>query len=192
MKTKTVFENSPLKLIRAASSNGPGAPGNSSFIGMGMTPGSFKKAALLLTCLLGAWVMRADIVQNSIDPFDQEIQVDCDGDGNPEDVLDVSGDLHTLVTETTDQAGGVVDTLHFQPVNVSAVGLLTGDTYRAVGLTRETDIVVDPNQTTTFVNNFYMIGQKSGIKYLVHETAHVTVVDGEVVVSFDHATVSCL
>ena len=68
---------------------------------------------------------------------------------------------------------------------------MTGDTYRAVGLTRESVTLNGDNVTDTFVNNFYMIGQRSGIKYLVHETFHLTIVDGQPIVSVDHAEVRC-
>ena len=151
---------------------------------------SLRTAAVLLTCLLGIWVTRAAIQQNAIVSFTQEVQINCNPN-ETNDVLELSGNLHILITETTDKAGGVVDTFHFQPVNVSAVGTITGDTYNAVGLTRQTSSVSGANATTTFVNNFYMIGQKSGIKSLVHEVAHVTMVGGEVVVTFDKATASC-
>jgi xylose isomerase len=149
-------------------------------------------ATLFLTFLLGIAAARAGVVQNSIDPMEQEVLIDCDEDGIPEDVLELSGDLHTLITETDNKAGGVTFTAHFQPVNISAVGSLTGDTYRAVGLTRSTDVILGDHKTFTFVNNFYLIGQRSGIKYLVHETFHVTVVGGEVVVILDHADTRCL
>src|SRR6476660_9286831 len=117
---------------------------------------SLRTAAVLLTCLLGIWVTRAAIQQNAIVSFSQEVQINCNPN-ETNDVLELSGNLHILITETTSKAGGVVDTFHFQPVNVSAVGTITGDTYNAVGLTRETDTVAGPNATTTFVNNFYMI-----------------------------------
>ena len=77
-------------------------------------------------------------------------------------------------------------------MNVSAVGSTTGDTYRAVGLTRGTDTTSGDNTTGTFINNFYIIGQKSGTKYLIHETYHVTVAGGELVVEVDNASTRCL
>ena len=90
-----------------------------------------KTAALLLAFLLGC-ATRAEVVQNSVDHFELEVVIDCDGDGNPEDVLELSGDLHTVITETQTKQGGIITTAHFQPVNLSTVGVLTGDLYRAV------------------------------------------------------------
>jgi hypothetical protein len=153
---------------------------------------SFQTASILLTSLLlGIGATRAETVQNSFDPFTQEVFIDCDGNGTPEDVVELSGVLHILITETHSKSGGSVFTTHFQPVNVSAVGSLTGDTYRAVGLTRSTDALHGADEAYTFVNNFYIIGQRSGIKYLLHETFHLTVVNGEAVVQLDHFDVRC-
>ena len=151
---------------------------------------TLKTTAVLLACLLSG-ATRAGVVQNSIDHFDLEVIIDCDGDGTPEDVLELSGDLHALITET-DTKSGVITTGHFQPVNVTAVGLLTGTVYNAVGLTRSTDVVSGDNETFTFVNDFYMIGRNSGIKSLFQEVFHVTVLNGDVVVLLDHLSSRCL
>ena len=60
---------------------------------------SFNIPALLLTCALGiCGPARGAIVQNSIDPFELETAIDCDGDGTPEDVIDLVGNLHTLIS----------------------------------------------------------------------------------------------
>jgi len=126
-----------------------------------------------------------------VDHFELEVIIDCDDDGIPEDVLELSGDLHTVITETQTKQGGVLTTAHFQPINVSTIGTLTGDLYRGVGLTRSTDVVINDNETFTLVNNFYMVGQKSGIKSLFQEVFHVTVVNGEVVVTLDRVSNRC-
>jgi hypothetical protein len=152
---------------------------------------TFKMGGLVVGGLLSVWLARAAVQENDIVPMDQLVEINCNGDSVPEDVLELVGDLHVLTTQTVDKAGGVHTTVHFQPVNVSAVGELTGDTYRAVGLTRESVTLKGDNVSDTYVNNFYMIGQRSGIKYLVHETFHLTIVNGNVVVSFDHSDVRC-
>ena len=54
-----------------------------------------------------------------------------------------------------------------------------------------TEIIGGPFQLT-FVNNFYIIGQGSGYRYLGHETFHVTLdADGNVVVLHDSAFLTC-
>jgi len=150
-----------------------------------------KTAVLLLTCLLGTSATRAGIIANTTEPFEQAVFIDCDEDGIPEDVLLLSGDLHILITQTSNKAGDTVVTDHFQPVNVSGVGLITGDTYRAVGLTRDSDAIQGDHESFTFVNNFYMIGQKSGIKSLIHNTFHITMVGGEVIATVDNSFTTC-
>jgi hypothetical protein len=150
-----------------------------------------KSVVGLFTCLVGICLAPGEVLQNSIDPFETAVFIDCDEDGIAEDILYLTGDLHTLVTQTVNKRGGVTFTTHFQPVNVSAVGLLTGDTYRAVGLTRSSEVFREDHAVFTLVNNFYMIGQKSGIKSLIHETLHGTVVGGEVKVLQDHFEARC-
>jgi hypothetical protein len=153
---------------------------------------TFKILALLAIASLALCLARAGVVDNFIEPLDLEVEVDCDGDLTPEDIIQLSGGLHVLATETTDKSGGFHTTFHFQPVNVSGVGTLSGDTYRAVGLTRGSVTLSGDNVSDTFVNNFYMIGKKSGIKFLVHNTIHVSMVDGEVIVEIDNSETRCL
>ena len=147
--------------------------------------------ALLAIAPLGVNVARAGVVDNIIIPLEFPVEVDCDGDGTPEDVLALSGELHIVITETTDKNGGVHTTFHFQPVNLSGIGMISGDTYRAVGITRGSTTLTGDNVSDTFVDNFYMIGQKSGIKYLAHNTIHVTLVDGEPIVEVDNSEIRC-
>ena len=52
---------------------------------------SLQTASILLTSLLGICAARAETVQNSFDPFTQEVWIDCDGNGIPEDVVELSG-----------------------------------------------------------------------------------------------------
>ena len=147
--------------------------------------------ALLATASLGLNSARAGVLDNLIIPLELTVPVDCDEDGTPEDVLELSGELHVLVTETTDRNGGVHTTFHYQPVNVSGIGMISGDIYRGVGISRGSTTLTGDNVSDTFVDNFYMIGQKSGIKYLVHNTIHVTVVDGEIIVEVDNSEIRC-
>ena len=152
---------------------------------------TLKRLALLVIASLGLNVARAGVVDNLIIPFEFTVEVDCDEDDTPEDVLELSGELHILHTVATDKTGGVHPTFHFQPVNLSGIGMISGDTYRAVGITRGSTTLTGDNVSNTFVNNFYMIGQRSGIKYFAHSTAHVTVVEGEIIVGVDHSEIRC-
>ncbi len=147
--------------------------------------------ALLAAASLGLNAARADVLATYIIPIEVTVPVDCDGDGTPEDVLQISGEFHVLVSKTIDENGGVHTTFHYQPVNISGTGMISGDTYRGVGITRGSTTLTGDNVSDTFVDNFYMIGLKSGIKYLAHNTIHVTIVDGQPIVQVDHTDVRC-
>jgi len=152
---------------------------------------SLTAAVLLLVGVVGVWLVHAAVVENDTIPFDQTLVIDCNNDGIFDDVIELQGELHVLVTSTTDKNGGVHTTLSAQPVDVWGVGAITGDTYHAVGLTRQTVNATGDNGEFTYVNNFHIVGHGSGINYKVHETAHMTIVNGNIVLTFDKTTVTC-
>jgi hypothetical protein len=70
----------------------------------------------------------------------------------------------------------------------------TGDKYQATGVTRTSFSMSLQNDqaNTTFVNNFRIIGQGPGNKFLVHETAHITInANGTVTVNHDNLSFDC-
>jgi len=135
---------------------------------------------------------KAEVIFNGLESFSATVPVDCDNDGTPEDLVELSGDIHVLITETTND-NVTTAKVQFVPRNVTGTGLITGETYRGVGLTTQTSTQVsDGPLVFTFVNNFYIIGQAGGYRYLVHETFHVTVdADGNVIVQHDNAFITC-
>ena len=89
-----------------------------------------------------------------------------------------SGTLHILFHTSLDNNGGFHSKFHLQPQNVSATGTVTGDTYRAVGVTQQTLNISGDGLPFefTFVNNFRMIGTgKGAVSFHVHTTLHVTI-----------------
>jgi hypothetical protein len=145
-----------------------------------------------LTALMFTLPAKAEVVVNVLEPFNATVEVDCDQDGTPEDIVELSGQLHVLITETINEKVGRFK-VQFVPRNVTGTGTLTGEKYRGVGLTRETstEVIGGPFQLT-FVNNFYVIGQGAGYRYLGHQTFHVTLdADGNVVVLQDNAFLTC-
>ncbi len=147
----------------------------------------FAFAALML-----ALPAKAEVIFNGLVPFSATVPIDCDQDGTPEDVVELSGDLHILVIATANDSVATSRQL-FVPRNVTGTGTITGETYQGAGNSQETEIQVTDGPTVfTFVNNFYIIGQATGYRYLVHETFHVTVdADGNVVVEHDNAFITC-
>ena len=147
---------------------------------------------LALAALMLALPTKAEVLFNGLVPFTMTVSIDCDQDRTPEDIVELSGNLHVLVTATTNNKVTTAREL-FVPRGVTGIGTITGATYRGVGKSQDSTIqVIDGPGVFTFVNNFYIIGEDGGYRYLVHETFHVTVdADGNVVVSHDSGFVTC-
>ena len=125
-------------------------------------------------------------------PIDLFVFVPC-ANGGAGEVIGVSGPLHFLFQVTISNTGNVLVDTHFQPQGVSGTGLMTGDKYQATGITRSTDTFSTPFPiTSTFVNNFYMIGQGPDNNFKVHETLHYTInANGELTAFADNFSVTC-
>ena len=93
---------------------------------------------IVLTTLAGAAVARAQattVTTNEQIPFSQLVFVPCADSGAGELIL-ISGTLHVLSHVTIDAQGGLHAKIHFQPQGATGVGLTTGDTYHATGVTQ--------------------------------------------------------
>lgn len=148
---------------------------------------------IVLATLAGAAVSRAQattVTTNEQIPFSLIAFVPCANDGAGEDVL-VTGTLHVLSHVTIDAQGGLHVKQHFQPQGATGVGLTTGDTYHATGVTQE-EFNFTGGFTDTFINNFRWIGQGPDNNLLVHQTIHVTITPtGEVTSEVDNTSVEC-
>ena len=126
-------------------------------------------------------------------PFASQAFVACANGGDGE-LIDLSGTLH-IVTHTTEDANGGLHTyFHFQPQGATAVGQVTGDIYRAVGVTQQSMNIHSSGfpVTQTFVNNFRMIGPGPGNNLQFHQTMHVTIdANGTTTVDFDKPSINC-
>ncbi len=125
-------------------------------------------------------------------PIELFVFVPCADGGAGEDVV-LSGFLHILVHQTINDNRFRVK-LHFQPQGISGSGVSTGDKYQATGVTQETfgGSFVNGQFTTTFINNFRIIGQGRGNNFLVHQNAHVTFnANGEITAEVDNFSVVC-
>jgi hypothetical protein len=118
--------------------------------------------------------------------------VPCAAGGTGE-VVDLSGDLHTLISFTLN-GHNVTGRFHFQPQGISGTGETTGDKYQATGVTQETfkSSLQNGQANFTYVNNFRIVGQGPGNNYLVHETLHLNIrSDGTATVFFDNLRIDC-
>jgi len=130
------------------------------------------------------------------DNFTEEISltqfVPCAAGGAGE-VVDVSGTLHVLVSATVN--GNMMSGYaHFQPQGISGTGETTGEKYQATGITLITFkfSLQNGQVSSTFVNNFGLIGQGPGNNLLVHENMHITLnANGTITVTHDNFIIDC-
>ena len=116
--------------------------------------------------------------------------VSCANHGAGELVV-FTGNLHILFTTTFDAKGGVHFSTHFQPQGLRGIGVVTGDSYQATGVTQD-HFNGKIGQTFTAVNNFRIIGTGPGNNYLVHSVDHYTVnANGTVTAVHDSLSSEC-
>ena len=135
---------------------------------------------------------KAAVVVNDSSPIVLSQFVPC-ANGGAGEIVDLSGDLHSLFTMTIN-GNNVSGNTHFQPQGISGTGETTGAKYQATGITTENfkGSLQNGQFIDTFVDNFRIIGQGPGNNFLVHEVAHVTFnANGTVTVNFDTPTVDC-
>jgi hypothetical protein len=150
-------------------------------------------ASIAVAAVVGVAGAGAAITTNISSPFSLTVFVPCANGGAGENV-DLSGDLHTLITFTIN-GNHVSGNAHFQPQGVSGTGATTGDKYRATGVTKDNSFSVsftNGRAQQTFVNNFRIIGPGPGNNLLVDETAHLTFnANGTVSAFHDNLSVEC-
>jgi hypothetical protein len=143
---------------------------------------------LAVIAMVGAFAS-AGVVTNVSIPFAQAVQIPC-----ANEIVDLTGNLHILVETVTDANGGTHYKTHAQPQGVSGVGRISGDQYRATGVTQSEyhNSPLNPPGEMTFVNNFRIIGQGPGNNYLVHQLTHITLnADGTVTAQVSNVSIDC-
>ncbi|HET6639839.1 MAG TPA: hypothetical protein VFH82_13775 [Gemmatimonadota bacterium] len=129
---------------------------------------------------------------NVIFPVDIETFVPCANGGTGE-IVALSGNVHDLFHVTINGNRFKVK-VHTQPQGVRGVGLTTGDKYRGTGVTQETfgGSLVNGQASSTFVNNFHIVGQGPGNNFTIAEVVHSTInARGELTAVVDHSSVTC-
>jgi hypothetical protein len=148
--------------------------------------------ALVIGMVLLAAPLYPEVTTNLSLPVTVTALVPCAAGGAGETV-NLTGNLHVLMTMTVN-ANHVEASLQFQPQGITGTGSATGNKYRGTGVTRSSfsaDIVGFPF-TTTFVNNFRVIGQSSGDDLLVHENFHLTITaNAAATASVDNFSTEC-
>ena len=107
---------------------------------------------------------------------------DCTGEE-----VEINGTLHLL--NKTQADGSVIS--HFNYQDVSAVGLTSGNTYRASAVDHLRLAAPFPSSISS-VRNFHLISQGSNSDLLVQVLYHITVqTNGEVTASIDELQMQC-
>jgi hypothetical protein len=149
-------------------------------------------AVLSALVLSAATTSSAGVVVNDSSPIVLVVFVPC-ADGGTGELVVLEGNLHTLVTFTLN-GNNVSGKTHFQPQGISGVGLTTGDKYHGTGVTQDhfKGSLQNGQFTSTFVNNFRIVGQGPGNNFSIHENFHLTVnANGVVTVTHDNFRVTC-
>ncbi len=134
----------------------------------------------------------AENMSNTVVPFNIGVFVPCAMNGAGEVVL-LSGNLHVLTFFTTSSNGNTTIRTHFQPQQLTGLGLTSGASYQGTGVTQSTQTFTSPAPWTfTFINNFRMIGQGPGNNFMVHQTTHTTVnANGDVTATVNNTSITC-
>jgi hypothetical protein len=134
---------------------------------------------------------RATTITTSVTfPIDISVFIPC-ANGGAGETVELTGELHDLFHITLTSANTFVFRFLDNPQGITGVGDVSGDTYHGTGGTQQTQTgAVGTEQT--FVNNFRIIGQRTGNNFLVHEELHFTVTaNGTLTVNLDHLSVEC-
>ncbi len=124
-------------------------------------------------------------------PIELLVFVPCANGGSGE-VIDVSGPLHVVSQLTVSASGNFSDYFHFQPQGISGTGFVTGAKYQGTGITAFKDNFNGLPFSSSFINNFNMIGQGPGNNFKMHENFHFTVDANGVLTAFiDNFSATC-
>jgi len=100
--------------------------------------------------------------------------------------------VHVVLHTTVDANGAVFTTRHTQPMGAIGVGLISGTTYHATGVTKRLTNAGPPPSDFTIVNNFNVIGEGDAPNFLVHQLVHVTTnANGDLAAEVEQDQVEC-
>jgi len=108
-------------------------------------------------------------------PSQFAVQDRCAG-GRFGEIIVFQGDQHLVFSETSTANGHLSTKLQWNAEGITGIGQYTGFTYRALGVSSyQTVTNGDLPYTSTFINNYHVIGQGTATNGDLHETVHVTV-----------------
>lgn len=159
-----------------------------------MTAGRIVAALFLVGVLISAqtpssYAQSSPFTVNARFPLQIEVFIPC-ANGGAGETVNLSGILHEVFHVTEFADGTFFLKIHDQPQNITGVGETTGAVYEATGVTQTRISSIGP--TTTFINNFRIIGPGPGNNLLIQQLMHVTVNGkGEITAEFARARAEC-
>ncbi len=94
--------------------------------------------------------------------------------GGVGELVQVAGSLHIMTHFSTRASGGLTFISHVNPQRITGSGLSTGDGYIGNGVTKIVQTVADGDiKTSSFVNNFLLIGPGGAVSLRVHQVISV-------------------
>ena len=165
---------SALALILAAASmaacsdsaTAPRSAASAPAVSASLTDGSFNTASGSLAY--------TDHVTLTV-PTQFAIQDRCAG-GRFGEIIVFQGDQHLVFSETSTANGHLNTKLQWNAEGITGIGQYTGFTYRALGVSSYQAVMNGGfPYTSTFINNYHVIGQGQATDGDLHETVHVTV-----------------
>lgn len=159
----------------------------------GAVVGVFTASALVLAMAAPASAAASSFTTSVKFPISVAVYVPC-ANGGAGEVVFLDGTLHDLFHIGSSGSGGFEVTVHDNPQDVHGVGAATGAKYRGTGVTQSHFHVAGSGLpvTSTFVNNFAIIGQGPGNNFRVHETFHITInANGTITATVSNFRVTC-
>jgi hypothetical protein len=110
------------------------------------------------------------------------------------EAIHLSGTLLAEFSFTESSGGNVEIGFHFNPQGITGVGLTSGASYHATGVTLgTTTIKAKGGISDTFVNNFKIIGEGSAPNFLETDVIHLTVnAKGVVTATVEKSMIRCV
>jgi hypothetical protein len=110
------------------------------------------------------------------------------------EAIHLSGTLLAEFSFTESSGGNVEIGFHFNPQGITGVGLTSGASYHATGVTLgTTTIKAKGGISDTFVNNFKIIGEGSAPNFLETDVIHITVnAKGVVTATVEKSMIRCV
>ena len=109
------------------------------------------------------------------------------------EAIHLNGTLLAVFSSTESSGGNIEVGFHFNPQGITGVGLTSGATYHATGVTLGTTTIRAGGISDTFVNSFKIIGEGRAQNFLETDVFHLTMnANGVVTAIVDRSTIRCV